>query len=75
MPGTVFIGSFSSYPIANAGKFILSLHRYGAILASDQKKGNKKKTDALLNFVLVPDTGKSNIRVHIQSVSWVVEGP
>jgi hypothetical protein len=70
-----FIGSFSSYPIANPGKFLLSMHRYGGILAGEQNKGNRKEMNAILKFVLVPYTKKPDIRVHIASVAWLVEGP
>jgi hypothetical protein len=70
-----FIGSFSSYPIANPGKFLLSLHRYGEVLAGEQKKANTKQLKGMLKFVLVPYAKKPEIRVHIASVAWVVEGP
>ena len=70
-----FIGSFSNYPISNPGKFLLSLHRYGGMLAGQQKKANRKEVNAMLKFVLASDAEKSDIRVHIASVTWLVEGP
>jgi hypothetical protein len=70
-----FIGSFSSYPITNPGKFLLSLRKYRGILAGEQKKANGKQMKALLKFVLVPYAKNPEIRVHIASVAWLLEGP
>jgi hypothetical protein len=72
---SLFIGSFSPYPIDKPGKFVLSLRRYGGILAGEQKKGNRKEVNANLKFVLLSYAGKPDIRVHITSIAWLVEGP